>query len=430
MIVCKFGGSSVASFEQLKKVKEIVLADKNRQVVVVSAPGKRDKDDIKVTDLLYECNRAVSQNLSCLSTFKLIKERFLDIAKAFELDTKDIEEVLEEIRFNIDAGYGADYSASRGEFLSAYIFSKIIGFEFLDTASVIIINQDGTVNEDTYELIKRSIKKGKRYVVPGFYGANSTGQIKTFSRGGSDITGSIFARALDAALYENWTDVSGIYAIDPRLTDKVKVIKELTYKQIRELSDVGASVFHEEAIAPVISKKIPICVRNTNKKDDEGSRIVAETNSTALVGVSGKAGFTSLKVKKLMLFKKYGIRHAMLTMMHVFGIRPSYSLYGIDSIVWYFDSKLASDSVCKAMCDRLKDEFELDEVAVERNQAVIGLVGDMVNSTCYIDASIALRDADIRINSINYGASDITTLFFISENDLKPALCAIYNSCF
>lgn len=430
MIVCKFGGSSVASFEQLKKVKEIVLADKNRQVVVVSAPGKRDKDDIKVTDLLYECNRAVSQNLSCLSTFKLIKERFLDIAKAFELDTKDIEEVLEEIRFNIDAGYGADYSASRGEFLSAYIFSKIMGFEFLDTASVIIINQDGTVNEDTYELIKRSIKKGKRYVVPGFYGANSTGQIKTFSRGGSDITGSIFARALDAALYENWTDVSGIYAIDPRLTDKAKVIKELTYKQIRELSDVGASVFHEEAIAPVISKKIPICVRNTNKKDDEGSRIVAETNSTALVGVSGKAGFTSLKVKKLMLFKKYGIRHAMLTMMHVFGVRPSYSLYGIDSIVWYFDSKLASDSVCKAMCERLKDEFELDEVAVERNQAVIGLVGDMVNSTCYIDASIALRDADIRINSINYGASDITTLFFISENDLKPALCAIYNSCF
>lgn len=430
MIVCKFGGSSVASFEQLKKVKEIVLADKNRQVIVVSAPGKRDKEDIKITDLLYECNQAASKNLSCLNTFKQIRERFLDIAKAFELDTKDIEEELDEIRFNIDAGYGADYSASRGEYLSAYIFSRIMGFEFLDTASAIVINQDGTVNEDTYELIRRSIKKGKRYVVPGFYGATSTGQIKTFSRGGSDITGSIFARALDAALYENWTDVSGIYAIDPRLTDNAKVIKELTYKQIRELSDVGASVFHEEAIAPVISKKIPICVKNTNKKDDDGSRIVAETNSSALVGVSGKGGFTSLRVKKLMLFKKYGIRHAMLTMMHVFGIRPSYSLYGIDSIVWYFDSKLAGDSVCKAMCDRLKDEFELDEVEIERNQAVIGLVGDMVNSTCYIDASIALRDADIRINSINYGASDITTLFFINENDLKPALCAIYNSCF
>lgn len=429
MIVCKFGGSSVASTAQLKKVKDIILSDENRQIVIVSAPGKCFKDDVKVTDLLYECNSIVQKNLSCREVFKKVAERYVEIAKGFKLDVKELNAVLDGVRFNIDAGRGTDYTASRGEYLSAYLFSQVLGWSFLDTADVIIINPDGTVAPESYDLIKRAIIPGKKYVIPGFYGATSNGQVKTFSRGGSDITGAIFARALGATLYENWTDVSGIYAADPRLINNARVIPELTYKQVRELSDVGASVFHEEAIAPIYERQIPIQIKNTNQPEDKGTLIVPETSSKDLIGVSGKTGFSALRVSKLMLFKKYGARHAMLTMMHIFGVRPSYSLYGIDSIVWYFESKMASISVAKAMCDRLKKEFELDEVTVVPDQAVVGLVGDMT-STNYIDAAVALRKANIDINSINYGASEVTTLFFINDKDLNPAINAIYEACF
>lgn len=429
MIVCKFGGSSVASTAQLKKVKDIILSDENRQIVIVSAPGKCFKDDVKVTDLLYECNSIVQKNLSCREVFKKVAERYVEIAKGFKLDVKELNAVLDGVRFNIDAGRGTDYTASRGEYLSAYLFSQVLGWSFLDTADVIIINPDGTVAPESYDLIKRAIIPGKKYVIPGFYGATSNGQVKTFSRGGSDITGAIFARALGANLYENWTDVSGIYAADPRLISDARVIPELTYKQVRELSDVGASVFHEEAIAPIYERQIPIQIKNTNKPEDKGTLVVPETSNTDLIGVSGKTGFSALRVSKLMLFKKYGARHAMLTMMHIFGVRPAYSLYGIDSIVWYFESKMASPSVAKAMCDRLKKEFELDEVVLVPNQAVVGLVGD-TTSTSYIDATVALRNANIDINSINYGASDVTTLFFINDKDLNSALNAIYKTCF
>jgi Aspartokinases len=429
MTVCKFGGSSVASTAQLKKVKDIILADKERRIVVVSAPGKRSKEDTKVTDLLYACNAIAQQNLSCRNKFKEVAERYLEIAAGFGVDDAELKTVLDEVRFNIDAGRGTDYSASRGEYLSAYLFAKIMGWEFIDTADVIVIGQDGTVDPSTYEKIAARVKKNGHYVVPGFYGATSDGQVKTFSRGGSDITGSIFAGAVGADLYENWTDVSGILAADPRIIENPRGIKELTYRQVRELSDVGASVFHEEAIAPVVKKEIPIRIKNTNRPEDEGTLIVPSSDNKALVGVSGKGGLSTLRVSKLMLFKKYGVRHAMLTMMHIFGVRPSYSLYGIDTIVWFFDSKLASESVAKAMCERLKKEFELDECAVETGHAVLGLVGDMENGTGYLDAAQALKEAGIK-SSINVGASEVTSLFYVKEEDLKPAIKAVYDRCF
>ncbi len=430
MIVCKFGGSSVASTEQLKKVKDIILADKARQVVIVSAPGKRSKDDEKVTDLLYECNSIAQKNLSCKATFQKIADRYLEIAKGFKIDTKELSQVLDGVRCNIDAGRGTDYAASRGEYLSAYLFSQIMGWDFLDTADVIIINSDGTIAPETYENIESIMVPGKRYIVPGFYGSTSNGQVKTFSRGGSDITGAIFARALNADLYENWTDVSGIYAADPRVIENARVIKTLTYQQVRELSDVGASVFHEEAIVPVIEKEIPIRIKNTNRPEDEGTLIVAKADSAELVGVSGKPGFSAVRVRKLLMFKKYGVRHAMLTMMHVFGIRPSYSIYGTDSIVWYFESKQSSPSILKSMCERLKKEFELDEVEVFTDKAVIGLVGDVREATDYLDAAIALKEADIKIRSLTFGASDYTALFFIDEEQLNEALNVVYKRCF
>ena len=357
MVVCKFGGSSVADENQIKKVKAILDEDKNRKVAIVSAPGKRNKEDRKITDMLYECNSLVQQDRSCKRVFAEIGKRYLDIAAALKLDTKKLTLALDDVRRKIDAGSGTDYAASRGEYLSALLISEYLGWEFVDAADYIVINPDGTVNPISYERLATRLSTGSKYVIPGFYGASPEGVIKTFSRGGSDISGAIAARAVGAELYENWTDVSGMYSADPRVVENARVIPELTYVQVRELSDVGASVFHEEAIAPVIPVKIPINIKNTNRPQDPGTLISADADPRGLIGVSGKTGYSRLKLRKLMMFKKPGMRHALLTILHLYGVRPSYSLFGIDSIVWLFESKMATDTVLTSMCERLKKDF-------------------------------------------------------------------------
>ena len=404
MIVCKFGGSSVADDSQIRKVKAILDADSRRTIAVVSAPGRRSSEDDKITDLLYECNRLAQQNRSCRPVFEKIADRYLGIAKALKLDAGRLVPALDEIRQGIDAGRGTDYAASRGEYLSGLIIAAYLGWEFVDPADYIVINSDGTVNPITYERLSARFSEGGHYVLPGFYGSTPEGVIKTFSRGGSDISGAIASRAAKAELYENWTDVSGIYAADPRIVKNAKVISELTYKQVRELSDVGASVFHEEAIA--------------------------ESSNHGLIGISGKGGFSRIKIRKLMMFKRPGMRHALLTIFHLYGVRPSFSLFGIDSIVWYFESSQASDSVLSAMCARLKKDFSLDDISVERDVAVLGLVGTMEESTAFIDAAAALRDAGIPVKSLNYGASDVTTLIGVDDKDCRRAVEVIYNALF
>ena len=262
MIVSKFGGSSVADADQIRKVKAILESDERRMVAVVSAPGKRNKEDQKITDLLYKCNSLVQKGQTCRPVFNEISKRFIQMAQKLKVDDVKLSERLDDIRCSIDAGRGADYAASRGEYLSALVISEFLGWEFLDAEEAIGINQDSTVNEATYQRLAEKLEPGKRYVIPGFYGETDQGVIKTFTRGGSDITGSIVARAIGAELYENWTDVSGIYRADPRIVEDAEVIPELSYKEVRELSDVGASVFHEEAIAPIYSIGIPIVVKN------------------------------------------------------------------------------------------------------------------------------------------------------------------------
>ncbi len=299
MVVCKFGGSSVADEKQIMKVKAILENNIDRRIAIVSAPGKRNKEDRKITDMLYECNSLVQKNLSCKRVFAEIGKRYLDIAVALKLDTKKLTLALDEVRRKIDAGEGTDYAASRGEYLSGLLIAEYLGWEFVDPENYIVINSDGTVNPISYERLGTRLSTGSHYVIPGFYGATPEGRIKTFSRGGSDISGAIAARAVNANLYENWTDVSGVYAADPRIVENARVIPELTYVQVRELSDVGASVFHEEAIAPVIPVKIPINIKNTDRPEDPGTIISSEVDPRGLCGVSGKTGFTKLKLRKL-----------------------------------------------------------------------------------------------------------------------------------
>ena len=431
MVVCKFGGSSVADENQIKKVKAILDEDKNRKVAIVSAPGKRNKEDRKITDMLYECNSLVQQDRSCKRVFAEIGKRYLDIAAALKLDTKKLTLALDDVRRKIDAGSGTDYAASRGEYLSALLISEYLGWEFVDAADYIVINPDGTVNPISYERLATRLSTGSKYVIPGFYGASPEGVIKTFSRGGSDISGAIAARAVGAELYENWTDVSGMYSADPRVVENARVIPELTYVQVRELSDVGASVFHEEAIAPVIPVKIPINIKNTNRPQDPGTLISADADPRGLIGVSGKTGYSRLKLRKLMMCKKPGMRHALLTILHLYGVRPSYSLFGIDSIVWLFESKMATDTVLTSMCERLKKDFELDDVIFERGLSIIGIIGGhMDESEAFIDAVVALRDGGIHTNFVNFGVNRTTALIGVSEEDCTKAVQTIYEKVF
>ncbi len=430
MTVSKFGGSSVADAAQIKKVKAILKSDENRTIAIVSAPGKRNKEDEKITDLLYRCNSMVQKGQSCRTVFATIAKRFVGIAKDLKIDEKMVAEKLDDIRCQIDAGRGADFAASRGEYLSAFIISQYLGWEFVDSADIVVINADSTVNETTYAKTAERLAKGGKYVIPGFYGETEQGVLKTFTRGGSDITGAIVARAVGADLYENWTDVSGIFRADPRVVEDAEVIPSLSYKQVRELADVGASVFHEEAIAPVYSSGIPINVKNTNKPEDKGTMIVPDSDVTGPVGISVRTGLSRLQVRKLMLFKKHGMRHALLTMLHVFGVRPCYSLYGIDSIVWFYESKMASESVSAAMCERLRKEFSLDEIKSDYGHGVIGIVGGDMKIDSYLGALEALKDAGIEVTSVSAGASDTTVLIGIREGDAQTALKAVYSRLF
>ncbi len=434
MIVCKFGGSSVAEAKQIQKVKSIIDADPDRQIVIVSAPGKRNKDDEKVTDMLYNCNSMVQQGQSCRELFKKVANRYTNILSELGMDQKPFLPILDEVRQMIDAGHGAEYAASRGEYLCARMVAAYFGWTFLDTDPLIVIKDDGTVHEDTYTNLKKVLKKGEKYIVPGFYGCSTEGKVKTFSRGGSDITGAILSRAADADIYENWTDVSGVFSVDPRLVKDAKVIKTMTYREVRELAGVGAGVFHEEAIAPVIAAKIPINVKNTNAPMDDGTMIVGsrEIDGHPLAGVSAKSGYSRLTLRKLMLFKSTGIRHALLTMLHIFGVRPSFSMFGVDSIVWFFESTQASESVLNAMCIRIKSEFSLDSIEVDHGHAVVGIVGAgvMQETDLIAKSTTALAEAKIKLNFYNYGSSDTSILLGVHALQAQDAVKCLYHALF
>ena len=355
MIVCKFGGSSLSDAPHIEKVQKIVHGDDERRIVVVSAPGKRSGNDEKVTDLLYRCAHLVAEGKSCRAVFDAIAARYTDILSGLGMEHDFFLPILAEVREHIEAGVRRPLGGQSRRTPLGPLGGGVLRLGVPGDRGRIIIADDGSVDETTYERLREALDPQKRYVVPGFHGSNSHGKVQTFSRRQRHHQCD-HQPGVGAQVYENWTDVSGVYRIDPRLVEGATVVDRMTYREVRELAAVGASVFHEEAIAPVITASIPINVKNTNAPSDEGTWIVEgrECDGHPLAGVSAKGGFSRLTVHKLMLFKRTGIRHALLTMMRVFGVRPVFSLYGIDSIVWFFETSQASGGVLEAMCARLR----------------------------------------------------------------------------
>lgn len=425
MIVCKFGGSSLSEASQIRKVKNIIDSNSERRLIIVSAPGKRNSTDEKITDLLYRCSDEAKKGLE-LKSFKIIRERYNDICKDLGID--QISEILNEVESGILSGKGSDYAASRGEYLSARILADYFDAEFIDTAEVIKLTDDGRVEESSYEALNAMIRGRGRYIIPGFYGSNSKDEIKTFSRGGSDITGAIAARAVKAELYENWTDVSGLLMSDPRLVDNPVVVKELTYKEIRELACIGANVFHEEAITPVKDYNIPINIRNTNKPDADGTMIVPvrDTSVSPIVGISGKSGYGHFIIEKLLLNRYPCFREKVLSILNANNIYPEFESTGFDSISFFApDNQFGQiDSVL----DEIRGKLNPELVELRPSVALIGVVGSGLPEHLGVAADVfsALKREKINIRFINYGGSDITLLVGVDFEFYLDALKAIY----
>lgn len=421
MKVCKFGGSSVADSSQIKKVKAILDSDRDRSVVVVSAPGKRFSGDEKVTDMLLECAALVSKGGTCDEKFSSVKERYRDIAEGLGLERSVIDKELDEVMANINKGLGKDYAASRGEHLNAKLISKFFGWNYVETGECIVIGENNTILDESYSNLSSIMKEGEKYVVPGFYGRSPEGDVRCFSRGGSDITGAIVASALDADVYENWTDVSGVFSSDPRYVKSAHVVPALSYKMVRELGEVGASVFHEEAIAPVVEKAIPINIRNTNAPEDDGTIIGRDPEESGVVGVSAKGGLSRIYVRKLMLMKDKSIESRILALLESYGIKPCYTIHGCDAISWFFDSKTLegrSDEEMDAFGEKLYDEFDLDDLVLDEGLAMVGLVGKDLDETMeYVEALDEVKKMGIAPLSLSFDG--YTTFLFAIPDDVR-----------
>ncbi len=336
--IVKFGGSSLANAQQFEKVGEIIRSDESRRYVVPSAPGTRFDGDTKVTDLLYKCYNIAVQGEDFGSVLQEIKERYYEIIRGLKLDLS-LEEEFAQIEKDFKAQAGSDYAASRGEFLNGKVMAAYLGYEFVDAATVIRFDKNGNFDADkTDKLLSKRLAKCERAVIPGFYGAYEDGTVKTFSRGGSDVTGSLVAKAIKADLYENWTDVSGFLVTDPRIVENPAVIETITYRELRELSYMGATVLHEDAIFPVRKEGIPINIKNTNKPEDKGTFIVESTCKKpkyTITGIAGKKGFCSINIEKSMMNSEVGFGRKVLQVFEDQGISFEHIPSGIDTLTVY-----------------------------------------------------------------------------------------------
>ena len=429
--VLKFGGSSLADANHFRQVAEIVKADDTRRYVVASAPGKRANGDSKVTDLLYKCYSLASNEEDITDVFNEIKQRYIDIINDLELDL-DLTEAFEKIRLSLLHSSGRDYIASRGEYLNAMILAKYLGFSFVDAKKAIFFNEDGTFNSEKTNDVMRDLLSNHEYaVIPGFYGSMPNGTIKTFSRGGSDITGSIVARAVSATLYENWTDVSGFLMADPRIIDNPKPIKTITYKELRELSYMGATVLHEDAIFPVRYSKIPINIRNTNKPEDKGTFIVPETDdvsSSIITGIAGRTGFSSITIEKAMMNSELGLGRKVLQVLEENEVSFEHFPSGIDTMTVIVSTKSLAQKrgdVLAGICKNVNPE----NIFVEENIALLAVVGRGMVKAKGTAARIfmSLANAGVNIRMIDQGSSELNIIIGVDANDYIVALNAIYN---
>ena len=431
MKVAKFGGSSLADAAQFKKVREILLSDEDRRIVVPSAPGKRAATDIKVTDLFYQCNRLAASGSDFASAFDTIRARYHGIAQELGL-TVDLDGYLDEVSRNIQLGAGADYAASRGEYLNGILLADYLGWDFVDPQQGIFFDEEGRLDSDkTQEKLSALLAGHERAVVPGFYGANPDGSIRTFSRGGSDITGSIVAKAVHADVYENWTDVSGFLIADPNIIPNPEKIETITYRELRELSYMGASVLHEEAIFPVRSEGIPINIRNTNEPDNSGTWIVESTCQKpkfVITGIAGKRGFCSVNIEKDMMNSEIGFGRRILQAFEDNGISFEHVPSGIDTMTVFVhqDEFMDKEQNVVAAIHRLAKP---DMIDIEGDLALIAVVGRGMRSTRGTAGRIfsALAHANINVKMIDQGSSELNIIIGVSDGDFENAIRAIYN---
>ena len=420
-IVVKFGGSSLASAKQFKKVADIIRADKGRKYVVPSAPGKRNDKDEKVTDLLYQCYDAASQGKSYKKILDKIRERYEEIIDGLHLNV-NLDHEFQTIEENFVAGIGRDYAASRGEYLNGILMAAYLGIPFIDAAEVVFFDEYGNfLAEETNRELEERLAHTERAVIPGFYGSKKDGQICTFSRGGSDITGSIVARAIHADLYENWTDVSGFLVADPRIVDDPEVIETITYKELRELSYMGASVLHEDAIFPVRKEGIPIHIRNTNRPEDRGTLIVENTCRKPrhlITGIAGKKGFCSMYIEKAMMNSEVGFGRKVLGVLEDQGISFEHMPSGIDTMTVFIHQTefMAHEQQVIAGIHRA---VAPDLIDLESDLALVAVVGRGMRGSRGTAARVfaALAHARINIKMIDQGSSESNIIVGIRNED-------------
>ena len=429
--VVKFGGSSLASAEQFKKVGNIIRAEESRRYVIPSAPGKRFSEDVKVTDMLYKCYGAAVKGKKFTDLLKDIQERYNEIIEGLGL-TLSLEKEFEIIRDNFAKKAGRDYAASRGEYLNGIIMANYLGYEFIDAAEVIFFDEEGKFDADkTDEILSERLNKAERAVIPGFYGSLPDGTIKTFSRGGSDVTGSIVAKAAKVDLYENWTDVSGFLIADPRIISNPKSIEAITYKELRELSYMGATVLHEDAIFPVRKEGIPINIRNTNAPEDKGTLIVEATcrhPKYTITGIAGKQGFASITIEKAMMNSEVGFGRKVLQVFEDNHISFEHMPSGIDTMTVFVHQSEFEETEQKVLAG-IHHAVQPDSIELESDLALIAVVGRGMRATRGTAGRIfsALAHANVNVKMIDQGSSELNIVIGVRNHDFENAIKAIYD---
>ncbi len=431
----KFGGSSLADANQFKKVASIIKSDPKRKYVVPSAPGKRFPDDIKVTDMLYKCCELAGSGVDFSDDFQLIKDRYNGIIADLGIDMS-LDSEFDTIVSELKSRPAKDYAASRGEYLNGKILANYLGFNFVDAADVIVFDTKGVLLlDETVKKVRQKLKGLENAVIPGFYGKTTEGIIKTFSRGGSDVTGSIIANAVNAEIYENWTDVSGFLVADPRIVENPDVIETITYRELRELAYMGASVLHEDAIFPVRSAGIPINIRNTNKPEDAGTMIVSndydfskESLGHTITGIAGKKGFSTINIEKAMMNNELGFGMKVLNVLYNNGISFEHMPSGIDTMSITVDSAKLAPVRDKVIAE-IRREVNPDNIEIEDGIAILAIVGRRMKNTRGTVARVFASMAHARINVklIDQGSSELNVIIGVSENDFAEAIRRIYD---
>ena len=430
--VAKFGGSSVADGIQIRKTKDIITSDEQRRYIVVSAPGKRFPEDNKITDLLYLCKTHKDHNVPYDQVFQVIYDRFIAMELDLEVNVNLIDQ-FKQIKAEIEEGATEDYIASRGEYLNAMVIAAYLGYDFIDTKGILLFDDKGHyLAEESNENLKAELKRHEKAVLPGFYGSYRDGKIKTFSRGGSDITGALVAKAAEADLYENWTDVSGFLKADPRIVTEAKTISKVSYMELRELSYMGASVLHESAISPAREADIPINIKNTNRPQDPGTIITAETpdrEGSVVTGIAGNKDFMVIAIYKNNLSTEVGFIRKLLSVLEAYDIPLEHLPSGIDTVSIVVAKKYVKDNIDEII-EELRVQSKADTIEVSEDMALIATVGARMASKPGVAATLfdALYEAKINIRMIDQGSSEMNIIVGVENKDFEKAIRAIYHA--